>query len=81
MPWLEWLLLKGNQIIVRNYEVKIGSNSRSRSGDAIMISSSENWRVPPEFIGTNTNNWTTRALSKIEDELNSLIKSKFESYL
>lgn len=78
LPWLEWLLLRGNQIIVKNYEVKLGGNSRSRSGDAIMISSSSNWRVPPTFAGTIRDNWTTRALSTIENELTNLIRSTFE---
>jgi hypothetical protein len=78
LPWLEWLLLRGNQIIVKNYEVKLGGNSRSRSGDAIMISSSSNWRVPPTFAGTIQDNWTTRALSTIENELTNLIRSTFE---
>ena len=81
LPWLEWLLLKGSAVIIKNYEVKLGSNPRSRSGDAIMIESTSSWRVPPAFAGTINNNWTTRALSNIENELNNLIKSKFESSL
>ena len=32
LPWLEWLLLKGNQTIVKNYSVKYTSSTRSRSG-------------------------------------------------
>jgi hypothetical protein len=79
LPWLEWLLLKGNQIIVKNYEVKLGSNPRSRSGDAIMIASSSSWRVPPQFAGTIKDNWTTRALSTIETKISNLIKTTFES--
>lgn len=79
LPWLEWLLLKGSQIIVKDYEVKVGSNPYSRSGDAIMVSSSKNWRVPPEFAGTVTDNWTTRALSTIDDEISKIIQDTIES--
>jgi hypothetical protein len=79
LPWLEWLLLKGSQIIVKDYEVKVGSNPYSRSGDAIMVSSSKNWRVPPEFAGTVTDNWTTRALSTIDDEISKIIQQTIES--
>jgi len=79
LPWLEWLLLKGNSIIIRNYEVKYGSNSRSRSGDAIMINSSSNWRVPPEYAGTITDNWTTRALSRVDKDILRTIQQSFES--
>lgn len=81
LPWLEWLLLKGNQIIVRDFEVKLGANPRSRSGDAVMVPSSSNWRVPPQFAGTVRENWTTRALSKIDDKIINIIKSRFERNL
>jgi hypothetical protein len=77
LPWLEWLLLKGNQIIVRDFSVKFGSNANSRSGDAIMVPSSSSWRVPPEFAGTITDNWTTRALSKIDDKITNIIQTVF----
>lgn len=79
LPWLEWLLLKGSQIIIRDYEVKVGPSPYSRSGDAVMVSSSKNWRVPPEFIGTVTDNWTTRALSTIDDEISKIIQDTIES--
>jgi hypothetical protein len=78
LPWLQWLLLRGTDIIVRNYEVKFGPNPNSRSGDAIMISSGKNWRVPPEFVGTQRNNWTTRAIESVEDELLNTIRSIVE---
>jgi hypothetical protein len=78
LPWLEWLLLRGTDIIVRNYSVKLGPNPNSRSGDAIMVSSSNNWRVPPEFVGTQRNNWTTRAIESAEDEIINTIRSTVE---
>lgn len=79
LPWLEWLLLYGGQIIVRNYKVKMGPNNRSRTGMAIMIESpGDNWRVPPEFAGTSNNNWVTRALSKIDDQILDVIQSEIE---
>jgi hypothetical protein len=79
LPWLEWLLLKGNTILVRNFEVEFGENPRSRSGNAIMIGSKSNWRVPPEFAGTIRDNWTTRALSRIDTDIIKLVQSTFES--
>ena len=79
LPWLEWLLLKGNSIIIRNYEVKYGQNPRSRSGDAIMISSQSNWRVPPEYAGTVRDNWTTRAINRVDNDIVKIIRESFES--
>lgn len=81
LPWLEWLLTKGGSIIVRNFEVKYGANPRSRSGDAIMISSGSSWRVPPQFAGTTNNNWITRALSTTENKILQLLRSEFEKSL
>lgn len=78
LPWLEWLLLRGTDIIVRKYEVQFGANPNSRSGDAIMVSSNKNWRVPPEFVGTQRNNWTTRAIESVEDDLINVIRSTVE---
>lgn len=79
LPWLEWLLLKNNQILVKNYEVKLTSNPRSRSGMALMVSSDKNWRVPPAFAGSVTNNWTTRAVSRIENSVYSIIRKHIEA--
>lgn len=79
LPWLEWLLLKGNAIIIKNYEVKFGPSPKYRSGDALMIQSSSSWRVPPEFAGTIKDNWTTRALNRIDNKIINLIQTTLEN--
>lgn len=79
LPWLEWLLLRGNEIIVRSYDVKLGPNPNSRTGNAIMVESNRNWRVPAEFVGKNNNNWTTRAIERCENELLKMIQQTIES--
>jgi hypothetical protein len=81
LPWLEWLLLKGNESLVQNYSVNYSSSSRSRSGLAIMIKSDSSWRVPSNFSGTPENNWTTRAISKIEKAIGEIIQSNLENSL
>lgn len=79
LPWLEWLLLYGGKIIVRNYTVKFGPNPRSRTGMAVMIESSgKNWRVPAQFAGTSSNNWVTRALDQIDDKVLDIIQTEIE---
>lgn len=79
LPWLEWLLLRGGEIIVRNFEVRYGPNPRSRSGDAIMVSSKSNWRVPAQFAGTTNNNWITRALSTVEDKIVKTLETELRA--
>jgi len=81
LPWLEWLLLRGSDKIIKNYEVSFGASKYSRSGMAIMKDSSSSWRVPPQFAGTIKNNWTTRAVTKAEDAIKSAITSTIENYL
>lgn len=75
LPWLEWLLLHANNPIVRNYEVKFGPNANSRTGMGIMVESDKNWRVPPEYAGSEKNNWTTRAISRIDNQLSRVIEN------
>ena len=73
LPWLEWLLLDGTATIVPQYEVRIGANSRSRTGYAVMVPSKDSWKVPDEFSGTIDNNWITRAISNSQEEIQNLL--------
>ena len=79
LPWLEWLLLRGNQIIIRNYQVRMGASPYSRTNMAVMVQSKKNWRVPMEFAGTITNNWTTRALDKVDAQIIDNIINSIEA--
>lgn len=74
LPWLEWLLLDGNAIVVPNYEVVMGSNPRSRTGSAIMKGSTSSWKVPDQFSGTISDNWITRAISNSQDKIQNLLE-------
>lgn len=82
IPWLRWLLLEGNKILVRNYTVQMGNNPRSRTGSAVMVSSQKiNWRVPAQFAGTINNNWITRAIDRLDDSLLQQIEKELEKYI
>lgn len=78
LPWLEWLLTKGVSPIIKNYKVETGSFANSRTGMAIMVHSDTDWQIAPQFAGTNDNNWITRAFSKCESQILSIIKSSIE---
>jgi hypothetical protein len=78
IPWLEWLLLRGGDIIVNNYEVQLGPSISSRTGGAIMVSSQKDWRVPPEFAGTSEDNWVYRAITKLDSTISKIIKEEIE---
>ena len=82
LPWLEWLLLRGNDKIIQDYSVNyIGNSYRSRTGSAVMISNPKGWRIPVNFAGTEGDNWTTRAISKIGNKIPKIIQSNLENYL
>ena len=79
VPWLEWLLLRGGDILVKDYEIKLGPNPRSRTGMAIMVSSTENYRMPAKYAGTENNNWVYRAMNKLDDTtMQNIIQNALE---
>ncbi|NDB57580.1 hypothetical protein EB001_03945 [bacterium] len=60
LHWMDWLLLRGDSIIISNYQYN-PSTGLGRSGLGTMISGGS-FRVPPQFAGTKDNNFITRAL-------------------
>lgn len=78
LPWLKWLLFEGDKIIIRHYDVSYKHPERSRTGGAIMVPRKEagsGWRVPPEYSGTESNNFLTRAIDAALPQLDSSIQS------
>lgn len=75
LPWLEWLLLRGDEVIIKDYEINTGPRAnRSRTGLATMVSVERGkWRVPPEFSGTEQSNFVTRAIDSIDDNIQDII--------
>jgi hypothetical protein len=77
--WLEWLSLAGDKTIIKDYTVVYGRNRRSRTGLAIMRESvGSRWRVPAEFAGTINNNWITRSIDAVSDEIEQAIEKGFK---
>ena len=60
LHWMDWLLKRGDNIIIVNYQYNPQSGV-GRSGLGQMTSGGA-FRVPPQFSGTDTNNFITRAL-------------------
>lgn len=71
IPWLEWLIMEGDRIIIIGYDVKLNltpkERSSSRTGLALMTHGS-GWRVPPQWSGTVQDNFITRAFVHSEFE-------------
>ena len=74
LPWLKWLLLEGDAVVVTQYSVQYGQYDQSRSGGAIMVPSGF-YKVPSEFSGSIEDNFITRALSKYEDRFIEIVRN------
>lgn len=60
LHWIDWLLKRGDSIIIVNYQYNPKSGV-GRSGLGQMIGGGS-FRVPPQFSGTEKDNFITRAL-------------------
>lgn len=63
LPWLEWLVLYGSQIVIINFGVTYGSGL-GRTGGAIMTEEARPFRVNPVFAGDSEDNFITRSIEK-----------------
>lgn len=75
LHWLDWLLTKGDSVVVAGYQYDAGGNGRSGSGRMVAGGS---FRVPPSFSGTLTNNFVTRAFEGKQKEIESIISEAFK---
>lgn len=74
LHWLDWLLKRGDNIIVVNYQYNPRTGlGRSNLGNMIPGGS---FRVPPQFSGTDSDNFITRAFlgQAQEKQITDIIK-------
>jgi len=72
LHWLDWLLTKGDMIIVVGYFYK--PSSKGRSGGGTMKEGGV-FRVDPRYSGTTENNFITRAFEGREVQLAKILSS------
>lgn len=78
LPWIDWLLKRGDDIIISDYHVVEGD--RGRTGMATMKpgGSYKVSRVNPSFSGTEDDNFITRALDDKEMAIARILASSLE---
>ena len=81
LPWLEWLLIRGGDVLVPNYSVQLGPSDYSRTGGAIMVEGSKDYRVDARYAGDIGNNWITRTATSIDREIKQLITNSLKGTL
>ena len=75
LHWLNWLLEKGDTVIITGY--KYEASSRGRSGSGTMVQGSS-FRVPPSYSGVITNNFVTRAFRNRQKEIERILSEVFK---
>jgi len=75
LPWLSWLLTRGNEIIIQEYGVLYGSGF-GRTDGAKMSNKKAPFMVDPAYSGTADNNFITRALAPHQRAISNIIKEE-----
>jgi len=87
IDWAEWLLVRGNEVIIADYIFRPGFVEYSRSGNGIMqkLKADAFWRVPPSHSGIIGDNWLTRSLQssikQIEKNYQVIIETEIGAVL
>lgn len=71
VPWLEWFLLSGGEVVLEDYFLVRGNFQKSRSGKAIMLRSKDkSYAVRQDYSpGNESNNWLTKTARAVENEI------------
>lgn len=80
VDWLEWLLTRGTQIIISDYWIFSEAEGKTRSGgkkvmQKISKTPRDPFRIDPKHAGTVKDNFVTRALDSIKDDISTLVMS------
>lgn len=73
VPWLEWLLTRGDSVVVAEFEAKTGGKKYggTRTGKGVMVEPkkrpSRGFQVPPNFSGVVDKNWLTGCMAAAAD--------------
>jgi hypothetical protein len=66
LPWLSWLLVEGDSIIVAEWSVEYGPYGRS--GGARMVPGGA-FTIDPQYSGTISDNFVSRALEGVNEKI------------
>lgn len=80
IPWLRWLTLEGDAILISDFRFSAGHSAYSRTGDGLMLPKGS-WKVPSQFSGVESDNWLTRALDKILPSVEKILTEEIQANL
>lgn len=70
LHWMDWLLTRGDEIIIVGYRYDPGNDGRSGGGS---MTAGSGFRVNPLYSGTVNDNFVTRLFSNREQEIQNII--------
>ena len=71
LPWLQWLLTFGQQVIIADFGVEYGPHGRTGGGR--MAKGSVPFKVNSQYAGTADRNFITRAVDQISPQIQNII--------
>lgn len=71
LPWLEWLLTLGQEIVIVDFGVEYGA--AGRTGGGRMTKGAAPFKVNSQYAGTSDSNFITRAIEKISPQIQNII--------
>jgi hypothetical protein len=80
IPWLSWLLLAGDSPVVYGWRIDFNPKnaSASRTGVIMVRDPGGSWAVPAQYSGVQDDNFLTRALSSIVNDIDIIIRDEVE---
>jgi hypothetical protein len=66
LHWLDWLLTKGDSVVIVGYKYSTEGSGRSGVGK---MTKGGSFRVSPQYSGTKTNNFITRSLEARQSDI------------
>lgn len=80
VPWLDWLLTKGVEIMVQTHAINHPepptARSRTHTNTIMKKTKGQGWGVPTDFAGVADNNFATRAIKESIEEIKNVIRAE-----
>jgi len=76
LHWLNWLLVCGDSIVIEGFHYGLPNSYERKhfSREGGLMYKGNQWFVPPQYSGDDTNNFITRSLQGIEDDIGKTIE-------
>ena len=85
IPWLEWLLKRGDEILITKHKIfhprVPTASSRTGTNTIMRKTRGSGWGVPIEFSGVEDDNFCTRAVNNAIDEIGGVIAEEVKRRL